>query len=144
MVSSGCDKHRGGGDGQMTEAEKRALAFQIKAQEQQRLASTSFCDHNNTTISHLHGEIRTRQQVYIDFAQNGITFQQFQAVYSSAYEQGRSDMLTCRFSFFYRAKHGPSHLLEVLVGPKNKITFSPRYNDTIINEGRAPGKKVLS
>ena len=87
----------------MTEAEKRALALQIMAQEQARLASTSFHDHQNATIADLHHEITTRQQYYNDFAQQGITFRDFQNAYSDAYEQGRSDMLAYRFSFFYAA-----------------------------------------
>ena len=87
----------------MTEAEKRALALQIMQQEQQRLASTSFSDHQNATIADLHHEISTRQQYYDAFAQQGITFRQFQLAYNDAYERGRSDMLAYRFSFFYAA-----------------------------------------
>ena len=87
----------------MTEAEKRALALQIMQQEQQRLASTSFRDHKHAAINDLHREISTRQQYYNDFAQQGITFQEFQKAYSDAYEQGRTDMLAYRFSFFYAA-----------------------------------------
>lgn len=87
----------------MTEAEKRALALQIMQQEQARLASTSFRDHRNATIADLHHEITTRQQYYDAFAQQGITFREFQAAYNDAYERGRSDMLAYRFSFFYAA-----------------------------------------
>ena len=87
----------------MTEAEKRALALQIMQQEQQRLASTSFSDHQNATIADLHHEISTRQQYYDAFAQQGITFREFQKAYNDAYERGRSDMLAYRFSFFYAA-----------------------------------------
>ena len=87
----------------MTEAEKRALALQIMQQEQQRLASTSFRDHRNAAINDLHQEISTRQQYYDAFAQQGITFREFQKAYNDAYERGRSDMLAYRFSFFYAA-----------------------------------------
>ena len=87
----------------MTEAEKRALALQSMQQEQQRLASTSFRDHKHAAIADLHQEISTRQQYYDAFAQQGITFRDFQKAYSDAYEQGRSDMLAYRFSFFYAA-----------------------------------------
>ena len=87
----------------MTEAEKRALALQIMQQEQQRLASTSFRDHRNAAINDLHQEISARQQYYDAFAQQGITFREFQAAYNDAYERGRSDMLAYRFSFFYAA-----------------------------------------
>ena len=87
----------------MTEAEKRALALQIMQQEQQRLASTSFSDHRNAAINDLHHEISTRQQYYDAFAQQGITFRDFQKAYSDAYERGRSDMLAYWFSFFYAA-----------------------------------------
>ena len=85
----------------MTEAEKRALALQIMQQEQQRLASTSFRDHRNAAINDLHHEISTSQQYYDAFAQQGITFREFQKAYNDAYEEGRSDMLAYRFSFFY-------------------------------------------
>ena len=87
----------------MTESEKRALALQIMQQEQQRLASTSFRDHKHAALNDLHRKISTRQQYYNDFAQQGITFQEFQKAYSDAYEQGRTDMLAYRFSFFYAA-----------------------------------------
>ena len=87
----------------MTEAEKRALALQIMQQEQQRLASTSFRDHKHAAINDLHHEITTRKQYYDAFAQQGITFREFQLAYNDAYERGRSDMLAYRFSFFYAA-----------------------------------------
>ena len=87
----------------MTESEKRALALQIMQQEQQRLASTSFRDHKHAAINDLHREISTRQQYYDAFAQQGITFREFQLAYNDAYERGRSDMLAYRFSFFYAA-----------------------------------------
>ena len=85
----------------MTEAEKRQLALQIMRQEQARLTSATFRDHQNATIADLHHEIASRQQYYDAFAQQGITFREFQAAYSDAYEQGRTDMLAYRFSFFY-------------------------------------------
>ena len=87
----------------MTEAEKRALALQFMEQEQQRLASTSFIDHKHAAITDLHNEFATRQQYYDAFAQQGITFREFQKAYNDAYERGRSDMLAYRFSFFYAA-----------------------------------------
>lgn len=87
----------------MTEAEKRALALQFMEQEQQRLASISFIDHKHAAITDLHHEFATRQQYYDAFAQQGITVKEFQRVYNDAYERGRSDMLTFRFSFFYAA-----------------------------------------
>jgi len=87
----------------MTEAEKRELALQFMAQEQARLASSTFRDHRTAFEAETHQRIATRQQYYNDFAQNGITFQEFQQAYNSAYEQGRSDMLAYRFSFFYAA-----------------------------------------
>ena len=87
----------------MTEAEKRALALQIMKQEQARLASSTFRDHVAAQESETHQRIATRQQYYNDFAQQGITFRQFQLAYNDAYERGRSDMLAYRFSFFYAA-----------------------------------------
>lgn len=87
----------------MTEAEKRELALQFMAQEQARLASYTFRDHVAAQESETQQRIATRQQYYDDFAQQGITFQEFQRAYSDAYEEGRSDMLAYRFSFFYAA-----------------------------------------
>ena len=87
----------------MTEVEKRKLALQIMQQEQQRLASTSFRDHRAAYEAETHERIATRQQYYDAFAQQGITFRDFQKAYSDAYERGRSDMLAYRFSFFYAA-----------------------------------------
>lgn len=87
----------------MTESEKRALALQIMQQEQQRLASTSFRDHRAAYEAETHERFATRQRYYDAFAQQGITFRDFQKAYSDAYEQGRSDMLAYRFSFFYAA-----------------------------------------
>ena len=87
----------------MTEAEKRKLALQIMKQEQARLASSTFRDHVAAQESETHQRIATRQQYYDAFAQQGITFREFQKAYNDAYEQGRSDMLAYRFSFFYAA-----------------------------------------
>ena len=87
----------------MTEAEKRALALQIMAQEQQRLALTSFRDHRAAYEAETYERFATRQRYYDAFAQQGITFREFQAAYNDAYERGRSDMLAYRFSFFYAA-----------------------------------------
>lgn len=87
----------------MTEEEKRALALQIMAQEQARLASSTFSDHRAAYEAEMHERIATRQQYYNDFAQQGITFREFQLAYNDAYERGRSDMLAYRFSFFYAA-----------------------------------------
>ena len=106
----------------MTESEKRQLALQIMAQEQARLASTSFHDHQNATIADLHHEITTRQQYYNDFAQQGITFQEFQRAYNDAYEQGRSDMLAYRFSFFYASTAIAYHELFTAT-PEDVATF---------------------
>ena len=69
----------------------------------ERLASTSFIDHKHAAITDLHHEFATRQQYYDAFAQQGITFREFQKAYNDAYERGRSDMLAYRFSFFYAA-----------------------------------------
>lgn len=77
----------------MTEAEKRKLALQFMAQEQARLASSTFRDHVAAQESETHQRIATRQQYYNDFAKQGITIQEFQRAYNDAYEQGRSDML---------------------------------------------------
>ena len=87
----------------MTEAEKRALALQIMAQEQARLASSTFSDHRAAYEAEMHERIASRQQYYDAFAQQGITFREFQKAYNDAYERGRSDMLAYRFSFFYAA-----------------------------------------
>ena len=87
----------------MTESEKRKLALQFMKAEQARLASSTFRDHRTAFEAETQQRIATRQQYYNDFAQQGITFQEFQRAYNSAYEEGRSDMLAYRFSFFYAA-----------------------------------------
>ena len=87
----------------MTEEEKCALALSFLAAEKQRLKSSTFRDHRAAYEAETHERIASRQQYYNDFAQQGITFQEFQKAYSSAYEEGRSDMLAYRFSFFYAA-----------------------------------------
>jgi len=87
----------------MTEEEKRALALSFMEAEKQRLENSTFADHRAAYEAETHERIATRQQYYNDFAQQGITFQEFQKAYSDAYEQGRSDMLAYRFSFFYAA-----------------------------------------
>ncbi len=85
----------------MTEEEKRALALSFMEAEKQRLENSTFADHRAAYEAETHERIATRQQYYNDFAQQGITFQEFQKAYSDAYEQGRTDMLAYRFSFFY-------------------------------------------
>ena len=85
----------------MTEEEKRALALSFMEAEKQRLENSTFTDHRAAYEAETHERIATRQQYYNDFAQQGITFQEFQKAYSDAYEQGRTDMLAYRFSFFY-------------------------------------------
>ena len=73
------------------------------AQEQARLASSTFSDHRAAYEAEMHERIASRQQYYDAFAQQGITFREFQKAYNDAYERGRSDMLAYRFSFFYAA-----------------------------------------
>ena len=87
----------------MTEEEKRALALDFLAAEKQRLKSSTFRDHRAAYEAETHERIATRQQYYDAFAQQGITFREFQLAYNDAYEQGRTDMLAYRFSFFYAA-----------------------------------------
>jgi hypothetical protein len=87
----------------MTEEEKRALALDFLAAEKQRLKSSTFRDHRAAYEAETHERIASRQQYYDAFAQQGITFREFQAAYNDAYERGRSDMLAFRFSFFYAA-----------------------------------------
>ena len=106
----------------MTEAEKRALALQIMKQEQARLASSTFRDHVAAQESETQQRIATRQQYYNDFAQQGITFQEFQRAYNDAYEQGRSDMLAYRFSFFYASTAIAYHELFTAT-PEDVATF---------------------
>ena len=87
----------------MTEEEKRALALDFLAAEKQRLKSSTFRDHRAAYEAETHERFATRQQYYDAFAQQGITFREFQLAYNDAYERGRSDMLAYRFSFFYAA-----------------------------------------
>ena len=87
----------------MTEEEKRALALDFLAAEKQRLKSSTFRDHRAAYEAETHERIASRQRYYDAFAQQGITFREFQKAYNDAYERGRSDMLAYRFSFFYAA-----------------------------------------
>lgn len=87
----------------MTEAEKRKLALSFMKAEQTRLASTTFSEHMAAHEAEAHQRIASHQEFYNSFAQQGITVKEFQRVYNDAYERGRSDMLTFRFSFFYAA-----------------------------------------
>ena len=87
----------------MTEEEKRTRALAFLEQEQLRLRNSTFADHRTAEQNRVQRRINTRQQFYADFAKQGITFQEFQKAYNDAFQRGREDMLTYRFSFFYAA-----------------------------------------
>lgn len=86
----------------MTEAEKRALALQIMAQEQQRLKSTrSPLDATTANIeSSLRRSARNRE-LFSTLAQNGITWEELREAYQDAFKAGHDAMLTYKLSFFY-------------------------------------------
>ncbi|MBE5774627.1 MAG: hypothetical protein E7337_11950 [Clostridiales bacterium] len=87
----------------MTEEEKRKLALSIMEQERQRLAQSSFRDHQTVNAAHAQRRIDANQQLLASLAQNGITWAQLDAAYNEAFARGESDMLTYHFSFFYAA-----------------------------------------
>jgi len=87
----------------MTEEEKRKLALSIMEQECQRLAQSSFRDHQSAYAAHAQRRINANQQLFSALAQNGITWAQLDAAYNEAFARGESDMLTYHFSFFYAA-----------------------------------------
>ena len=86
----------------MTEAEKRTLALQIMAQEQQRLKSTrSPLDATTANIeSSLRRSARNRE-LFSTLAQNGITWEELREAYQDAFKAGHDAMLTYKLSFFY-------------------------------------------
>ena len=91
----------------MTEAEKRALALQIMAQEQQRMAqrskASSVIDDNKALLTDVVQRVTRNQELFDSLAQQGITWQQLKAAYDEGYQRGRNEMLDYNLSFFYAA-----------------------------------------
>lgn len=83
----------------MTEEAKRALALQIM--EQERLRSHSPLDAARERISASLRRSEERRQSFASLAQKGNTWDELQEAYSSAYEQGKRDMVTFHLVFFY-------------------------------------------
>ena len=83
----------------MTEEEKRALALQIM--EQERLRSQSPLNAARERISASLCRSKERRQSFASLAQKGHTWDELQEAYSSAYEQGKRDMVTFHLVFFY-------------------------------------------
>ena len=91
----------------MTEAEKRALALQIMAQEQQRMVQKSkgspILDENKALLTDVVQRVTRNQQLFDSLAQQGITWQQLKAAYDEGYQRGRDEMLDYNLAFFYAA-----------------------------------------
>lgn len=106
----------------MTEAEKRALALQFMAAEQQRLKNSTFCDYRTAKESHAQQRINANQALFSTLAQNGITWADLDKAYNDAYAQGERDMLTYHFSFFYAAAALAYHE-QFSADPEDTATF---------------------
>lgn len=83
----------------MTKEEKQAFALQIM--EQERLRSHSPLDATRERINASLRHTEERRQSYASLAQKGHTWTELQEAYSSAYEQGKRDMVTFHLTFFY-------------------------------------------
>ena len=83
----------------MTEEEKRALALQIL--EQEHLLFLSPLDAARERISASLRRSEERRHYYASLAQKGHTWDELQEAYSSAYEQGKRDMVAFHLMFFY-------------------------------------------
>ena len=78
----------------MTEAEKRALALQIMAQEQQRMVQKSkgsaIMDESKDLLRDVVQQVTRNQELFDFLAQQGITWQQLKAAYNEGYQRGRN------------------------------------------------------
>ncbi len=88
----------------VTESEKRALALQIMAQEQQRLSKVStILDENKALLREVVQRATRNQELFDSLAQQGITWKQLKAAYDEGFQRGRSEMLDYNLAFFYAA-----------------------------------------
>lgn len=87
----------------MTEEEKRRLAMQIMAQEQERLRTSTFRGYQNAEAAHAQRRINENQALFSSLAQNGISWNDLDNAYNDGYTSGEREMLTYHFSFFYAA-----------------------------------------
>ena len=85
----------------MTEAEKRALAFQIMQQEAARLSSHSPLDAAHADLASSLRRSEALKKAYSSLAQNGITWDDLRSAYHTAFKAGHDAMLTYKLSFFY-------------------------------------------
>ena len=85
----------------MTEAEKRALALLIMEQETARLSSHSPLDAAHADLASSLRRSEARRQSYAALEQQGHTWQELQSAFTTAYEQGKRDMITFHLTFFY-------------------------------------------
>ncbi|MBQ8962870.1 MAG: hypothetical protein IJ089_03600 [Clostridia bacterium] len=85
----------------MTEEEKRTLALYIMAQEQQRLTSSTFRDHQDAIAAANHRRIASNQAVFSSLAQQGITWQQLKKTYDDAFNEGYEAMIDHHLSYLY-------------------------------------------
>lgn len=85
----------------MTEEEKRALALSIMKQEQQRLATSTFRDHQAAESSQAARRIAANQAVFSRLAQRGITWQQLKEAYDEAFNEGHEAMIDHHLSYLY-------------------------------------------
>ena len=122
----------------MTEAEKRTLALQIMAQEQQRMAqrtpkTSTILDENKALLRDVAQRATRNQELYDSLAQQGITWQQLKAAYDEGFQRGRSEMLDYNLAFFYAAAAIVHH--EVFdSSPDQILTFIRSLPDALDGE----------
>lgn len=87
----------------MTEEEKKRLALQIMAAEQQRLKNSTFRDHQATEAAEAQRRINAKQEFFANISQNGISWKELDDAYNDGFKAGEREMLAYHFSFFYAA-----------------------------------------
>ena len=86
----------------MTEGEKRALALSIFEAEKQRLRNRSPLNyHTDTKLAASLARSERQRHAMDSLAQNGITWDQLQAAYDEAVDQGKRDMVQLNMGYFY-------------------------------------------
>ena len=121
----------------MTEAEKRALALQIMAQEQQRMVQKSkgspILDENKALLTDVVQRVTRNQELFDSLAQQGITWQQLKAAYNEGYQRGRNEMLDYNLSFFYAAA-AIVHHEQLTSNPDEVLAFIQALPDALEGE----------
>lgn len=107
----------------MTEEEKRKLALEIFAQEQQRLSSrtSSVLDVHNDRVQTTLARSERQHKMMTSLAQNGITWGELKETFDEAVERGKNDMIQLNMGYFYAGmaiaykEHLPASTVEELL-----------------------------